>query len=113
NITVASTTGWPASGILKKNAHFGFGVTLEYMSFTVVDGTTLNITARGLYGTTANAASGVVTISYALDIKAASTSVTPDLAIWSDGSIGVGELAISIFDSGDPNQNLYLGFTAS
>jgi len=111
NITVASTAGWPASGILKKNAHFGFGVTLEYMSFTVVDGIRLNITARGLYGTTANAASGVVTISYAIDLKAASTSVTPEFSVWSDGSIGVGENVVTVFDSADPNQNLYFGFT--
>lgn len=82
NITVGSTTGWPTSGTLKTSG----GNNTEFMSFTVVDGTTLNITARGRYSSTNAVHAGVVTLSYAFAIFAASGTSLPNKSIWSDGT---------------------------
>lgn len=82
NITVGSTTGWPATGTLKT----GGGNNTEFMSFSVVDATTLNITARGSYSSTNAVHAGTVTLSYAFSIDAASTSALPINSKWSDGT---------------------------
>lgn len=82
NITVSSTTGWPATGTLKT----GGGNNTEFMSFSVVDGTTLNITARGTYSSTNAVHAGTVTLSYAVSVDAATTSSLPVNSRWSDGT---------------------------
>ena len=80
-ITVGSTSGWPVIGYLKTPEQYP-----EYMAYSVQSGTSLNITSRGVFGTTAASHSGVVTISYALDIKYSTTAAYPFFSVWSDGS---------------------------
>lgn len=84
NITVGNTAGWPVTGTMKVVSDR----TVEYMSFAVVNMTTLNITARGTYGSVAASHAGTPTIAYARKIIAPSTSAIPHLISFSDGSTG-------------------------
>lgn len=85
NITVGATAGWPSTGTLKTSG----GNVTEFMSFAVVDATTLNITVRGTYGSIAATHAGVVTVAYAQSIQASSTSAIPNNSVWSDGTMQI------------------------
>jgi hypothetical protein len=82
NVTVASTAGWPASGVL--------AIRNEAMAYTVVDGTTLSITARGLYGTSPIIHFNGNTLAFLKFIEGAGSATWPNFSITSAGSVGIG-----------------------
>lgn len=84
NITVASTTGFPISGILY--------VEYEAMSFTVVDGTTINITARGVLGTTGATHANGLSLAF-IEQMVSKGSSNPAMVTTSDARLGVGTAA--------------------
>lgn len=79
NINVDSSTGFPAKGILWVNA--------EAISYTLVDGTTLNILARGVLGTTGATHSTGADIKFVENLLSKGTSSTPHAVFLSDGAI--------------------------
>ncbi len=82
NITVTSTAGFPASGTLAVNS--------EAMRYSVVDATTLSITARALYGTTGAAHANSSAVRFVSQLVSRGTSNAPQLSVLSDGSVGIG-----------------------
>jgi hypothetical protein len=81
NITVTSTTGFPASGTLSVNG--------ETQRYTVVDATTLNVTARAQYGTTGVTHSDGSAVRFVSQLVSRGTTTAPQLSVLSDGSVGV------------------------
>lgn len=105
-VTVTSTTGWPSPGTLKTSG----GNSTEFISYTVTDATTINATARGVYGSTAATHAGVVTISYATQINAASASTLPMQSFWSDGTQQINAGAVggnSLFNGTNHNTGFF------
>ncbi|HEX4922961.1 MAG TPA: hypothetical protein VFV50_02710, partial [Bdellovibrionales bacterium] len=84
NITVASTAGFPQSGTLIANN--------EAMSYTVVDGTTLNVSARGVLGTT-GAVHGNGTEVYYIEAMVSKGTAAPHFVVSSRGHVGIGAAA--------------------
>lgn len=81
-ITVGSTTGWPASGYLVADS--------EAMAYSVVSGTSINITARARFNSTGAAHTNGVEIDYAVRVDAASVTAAPRFMQLSSGRIAVG-----------------------
>lgn len=89
---VGSTTGWPSSCSTNAtpNGATCYGlVDAESYSFYVVDGTHINILARGLWGTTAATHLISASIQFATDFNLSATSAVPRRVTWSGGELGV------------------------
>lgn len=82
NQIVASTTNWPTTGYL--------AVDSEVVAYTVTDGTNINVTARGKFGTSGASHSNGATASYYRFFVATSTSVAPSIVVLSNGFSGLG-----------------------
>src|SRR3989344_3516617 len=89
NITVASTSGFPTTGVfVVKNA------TNEYeaLAYTVVDATTLNVTARARLGTSAPLAAhpNGATLAFIETIVSKGVTTIPHNVVTSAGNFGIG-----------------------
>jgi hypothetical protein len=84
-VTVGSTAGWPTQGTLQVDA--------ELMAYNVASSTSINVTARGKYGTTGAAHTCSCTIDYARLIESRASTVTPDLIVMSNGGSGLNGVA--------------------
>ncbi|HUP57697.1 MAG TPA: peptidase G2 autoproteolytic cleavage domain-containing protein, partial [Bdellovibrionota bacterium] len=81
NITVASTAGFPATGTLQAE--------LEAMSYSVVNATTLNISARARYGTTGAAHPNGAGVVYMESLLSKGPTTTPHQITNSLGWLGL------------------------
>lgn len=84
-LTVNNTAGWPATGLISVDG--------EIMSFTVTNGTTAQITSRGLFGSRQGDHTTLSTPISFVSLAAQSSSGTSGLAARSDGMVSTGRLA--------------------
>lgn len=79
NFDIASTTGFPSHGIML--------IDNEAIAYDVVDSNTVNITARGQWGTSAASHANLDVVTFFTFIDGNSTTALPEFAVTSLGNI--------------------------
>ena len=87
NISIAPTTGFPVRGTLV--------IDNEAITYTTVSGTVLNITARGVLGTTGATHANGSTVQYLETLVSKGTGTTPHTVLNSSGNMGIGTVSPS------------------
>lgn len=82
NITVGSTAGFPVNGVML--------IDSEAMTYSVVNGTTIDILARGQLGTTGATHANGATVSFIEQVVSKGPTTTPHMVITSSGNVGIG-----------------------